>query len=157
MAGTYLTKAGVAKLEQELKELKAQKRRLSEEVGRAREHGDLRENAEYHAAKERLSQILAKIGDLEFKLSNVHVVDPTQHGKGVATLGTRVTVKDLTHDREEIYILVGSEESDPAAGKISMQSPLGRAFLGHRVKEKVSAALPAGPRPYQILAVEPLE
>ena len=154
MAGTYLTKAGLAKMEQELKELRAQKRKLSQEVGKAREWGDLRENAEYHAAKERLQQVLEKIGELEFKLSNVHMVDPTQHEKGVATLGTRVKVKDLTRDREETYILVGPDETDPAAGKISIQSPLGQAFLGHKVKEKVIVILPAGPRSYQILAIE---
>ena len=154
MAGTYLTKAGVAKMEQELKELRSQKRKLSQEVGKAREWGDLRENAEYHAAKERLQQVLARIGDLEFKLSNVNVVDPAQHEKGVATLGTQVTVKDLSRDREEKYILVGPDETDPAAGKISIQSPLGKAFLGRKVKEKVTVTLPAGSRSYQILAVE---
>ena len=157
MAGTYLTKAGLTKLEQELKELRSQKRRLSQEVGKAREWGDLRENAEYHAAKERLQQVLSRIGDLEFKLSDVHVVDPTQHEKGVATFGTRVTVKDLTRDREEIYILVGPDESDPGSGKISIQSPLGKAFLGRKIKERVTVTLPAGPRPYLIISVELVE
>ena len=154
MAGTYLTKTGLAKLEQELKELRSQKHRLSQEVGKAREWGDLRENAEYHAAKERLQQVLARIGDLEFKLSNVNVVDPTQHEKGVATLGTRVTVKDLTRERQEIYILVGPDETDPSSGKISIQSPLGKAFLGRKIKEKVTVILPAGSRPYLIVSVE---
>ena len=154
MAGTYLTKAGLAKMEEELKELKSQKRELSQEVGKAREWGDLRENAEYHAAKERLQQVLSKIGDLEFKLSNVNVVDPALHEKGVATLGTQVTVKDLSKDQEEKYILVGPDEIDPAALKISIQSPLGKAFLGRRVNEKVTVTLPAGSRSYQILAVE---
>ncbi len=153
MAGTYLTRAGVAKLEEQLKELRGQKRRLSEEVGKAREHGDLRENAEYHAAKERLQQVLEKISDLEFKLSHVQMVDPSQHEKGVATLGTQVTVKDLSTGRQEVYILMGPDESDPSQGKISMLSPLGKAFLGHRVKERVSVTLPAGLRSYQILAV----
>ncbi|MBI3615406.1 MAG: transcription elongation factor GreA [Candidatus Omnitrophica bacterium] len=154
MAATYLTKAGLAKLEEELKELKSQKHKLSKDVGTAREWGDLRENAEYHAAKERLQQVLSRISDLEFKLSNVNVVDPTQHEKGVATLGTQVTVKDLTRDREEKYILVGPDETDPAAGKISIQSPLGKAFLGRKIKEKVTVLLPAGPRPYLIISVE---
>lgn len=153
---TYLTQEGLAKIQKELEELRARKRKLSQEVGKAREWGDLRENAEYHAAKERLQQVLAKIGDIEFKLSHVHLVDPAQHEKGVATLGTRVTVKDLSRDREEKYILVGPDETDPAAGKISIQSPLGKAFLGRRLKEKVTVTLPAGPREYQILAVEPL-
>jgi transcription elongation factor GreA len=157
MAATYLTRAGVAKLERQLEELKYQKRRLSEEMGKAREYGDLRENAEYHAAKERLQQVLAKIGELEFKLANVQVIDPKQLEEGVATLGTQVTVKDLTSSRQEQYILVGSDESEPAAGKISVQSPLGRAFLGHKVKEEVRVILPVGTRSYQILAIQPAE
>jgi len=157
MAATFLTKSGLEKLKQQVEELKTQKRRLSEEVGRAREYGDLRENAEYHAAKERLQQVLEKIGDLEFKLSHVQVIDSKQLPEGVATLGTRVTVKELTLNRQEEYILVGTDESDPAAGKISVISPLGKAFVGHKVKEKVSVTLPAGTRSYQILAVKPIE
>ena len=78
---TYLTKAGVIKLETELKELTRQKWELSKEIGIAREHGDLRENAEYQTAKERLAQLMGRIGDIQFKLSNVQVVDPTQHKK----------------------------------------------------------------------------
>ncbi len=154
---TYLTQAGLEKLQEELKRLREQKRKLSQEVGTAREWGDLRENSEYHAAKERLQQVLSKIGDLEFKLAHVHLVDPTQHEKGVATVGTQVTVKDLTANQQEVYTLVGSDESDPASGKISIQSPLGKAFLGRRVKEKVTVNLPAGPCPYQILSVEPAQ
>ena len=157
MAATFLTRAGIAKLEQQLEELKRQKRQLSQEVGKAREHGDLRENAEYHAAKERLQQVLAKIGDLEFKLANVQVVDPRQLTDGLATIGTKVTVKELSSGREEKYILVGTDESDPPSGKISVQSPLGKAFLGHKVKEQVQVILPAGARSYQILAVGPAE
>ena len=157
MAATYLTKSGVAKLEKELQELGSQKRRLSEEVGKAREHGDLRENAEYHAAKERLQQVLERIADLQFKLSHVQMIDSSQHEKGVATLGTQVTVIDLSSGRQEKYILIGPDESDPTQGKISAASPLGKAFLGRKVKEKVTAPLPAGPRSYQIVAVEPVE
>jgi len=151
---TYLTKAGVVKLEAELKELRHQRRVLEEEVRIARDHGDLRENAEYHAAKERLTQVMEKLTDLQYKLSNVEVVDPTQHKTDAAILGTRVTVKDLSTGSKDQYTLVGPDEADPAAGKISMVSPLGRAFLGRKVKEKVVAALPAGPRTFEILAIE---
>ena len=119
-----------------------------------RGHGDLRENAEYHAAKERLTQVMEKLTDLQYKLSNVEVVDPTQHNTDAAILGTRVTVKDLSTGSKDQYTLVGPDEADPAAGKISMVSPLGRAFLGHKVKEKVVAVLPAGPRTFEILAIE---
>ncbi len=154
---TYLTKAGVAKLEQGLKDLRTQKRTLVEEVRKAREHGDLRENAEYHAAKERLAQVVEKIVDLQYKLSYVEVVDPNQHKSDAAILGTRVTVKDLTTGEEEQYVLVGPDEADPVAGRISMISPLGKAFLGRKVNEKVTAQLPVGSRSFQILAIESTE
>ncbi len=154
---TYLTKEGLAKLEKELEELKSQKRRLSKEVGVAREFGDLRENAEYHAAKERLQQVLQKTGELEYKLSNVQVVDPKELPEGLATLGARIKVKDLSGDREESYSLVGPEESDPASGKISFQSPLGKAFLGRHVGDQVNAQLPGGTRSYKILSIQPME
>lgn len=157
MPGTYLTKAGIAKLEQELKDLKAQKRRLSTEMGTAREFGDLRENAEYHAAKERLQQVLERISDLEMKLSYVEVIDSSCLVDGLATLGTQVHVKDLGTGAQEKYILVGPDESDPAAHKISVQSPLGKAFLGRKVKEKVTASLPGGSAVYQILSIQPFE
>jgi len=154
---TYLTKAGVVKLEAEFKDLRRQRRVLEEEVRIARDHGDLRENAEYHAAKERLTQVMEKLTDLQYKLSNVEVVDPTQHKTDAAILGTRVTVKDLSTGSKDKYILVGPDEADPAAGKISMVSPLGRAFLGHKVKEKVIATLPAGSRLFEILSIELVE
>lgn len=157
MAATYLTKAGVVKLEQELKDLKGQKRRLSAEVGKAREHGDLRENAEYQYTKERLQQVLQRIADLEMKLSHVEVIDSSRLVDGLATLGTQVHVKDLSTGAREKYILVGPDESDPSARKISVQSPLGKAFLGRKVKEKVTVSLPGGSLTYEILSIQPFE
>lgn len=151
---TYLTKAGVAKLERDLKDLRGQKRVLEEEIRKAREHGDLRENGEYQAAKERLTQVVERITDLQFKLSHVQVVDPSQHNTNAAILGTRVTVKDLSTGEKEQYVLVGPDEADPASGRISMISPLGKAFLGHKVNEKVAVQLPVGSRSFQILAIE---
>ncbi|MDO8730787.1 MAG: transcription elongation factor GreA [Candidatus Omnitrophota bacterium] len=154
---TYLTKAGVIKLEADLKDLRKQRRTLEEEVRIARDHGDLRENAEYHAAKERLTQVMEKLTGLQYKLAEVCVVDPSQHKTDVAILGTRVTVKDLSSGSKDQYILVGPDEADPVAGKISMQSPLGRAFIGHKIKEKVIATLPGGPREFEILSIEAVE
>jgi transcription elongation factor GreA len=154
MASTYLTPAGIAKLEKELAELKKQKRQLSQEVGVAREMGDLRENAEYHAAKERLQHLLERISEIEFKLSNVQVIDSSQLDSSMASVGMKLKVKELASGKEENYTLVGAEEADPANGKISFQSPLGRAFLGHKVNEEVTAILPAGSRTYRILSIE---
>jgi transcription elongation factor GreA len=155
---TYLTKSGIAKLEKELTELTKQKRELSAEVEKARAHGDLRENAEYQYGKEKLAQVVGKMGQIQAKLADVKLVDPKKSGaNNTATIGARIKVKDLTTQDEDTYVLVGPDESDPAAGKISIESPMGRAFLGKKVKEKVSAALPAGPRPFQILSVQPDE
>lgn len=154
---TYLTKAGVARMEADLKELRSQKRVLMEEIRKAREHGDLRENGEYQAAKERLTQVVERITQIQYKLADVNVVDPAHHKTDTAILGTRVTVKDLTTGDKDRYTLVGPDEADPASGKISMESPLGRAFIGRKVKERVTAALPGGPRPFEILAIEPVE
>ena len=154
---TYLTKAGVVKLEQELKDLRKQRRELEEEVRIARAHGDLRENGEFQAAKERLGQLMERLTDLQYKLADVSVVDPSQVKSDAAILGTRVKVRDLKTGDEDIYSLVGPDEADPASGKISMVSPLGRAFLGHKPKEKVTATLPGGPRDFLILAVLPVE
>lgn len=154
---TYLTKAGVIKLETELKELRKQRRQLEEELRIARDHGDLRENAEYHAAKERLGQLMEKLTDLQYKLADVSMVDPSQQKTDAAILGTKVTVKDLSTGDKDTYTLVGPDEADPASGKISMASPLGRAFIGHKVKEKVTAALPAGPRNFEIISIAPVE
>lgn len=154
---TYLTKAGVVKMEQQLKDLRRQKRELEQELRIARDHGDLRENAEYHAAKERLTQVMERLTDLQYKMADVSVVDPSQLKTDAAVLGTRVKVKDLTTGDQDVYTLVGPDESDPVSGKISMVSPLGRAFLGHKVKEKVTAQLPAGPRTFEILSIQAVD
>ena len=151
---TYLTKAGVLKLQEEMKQLQKQKLELTDEVRKAREHGDLRENAEYHAAKERLTQVVEKLTDLQYKMADVTVVDPSQQKSGTAVLGMRVKVKDLSTNRTDEYTLVGPDETDPSAGKISVLAPLGRAFLGHKAGEKVTAVLPAGPRSFEIISIK---
>jgi len=152
---TYLTPEGLEKMEAEIKKLTKQKRGLSKDIEVARAHGDLKENAEYHAAKERLQLLMEKLNDLTFKMGNVQVIDPTQStATDTATMGMQIKVKDLTSKEEETYILVGADESDPASGKISVESPLGRAFLGKKVKEKTTVELPVGKRPYQILSVQ---
>lgn len=154
---TYLTKAGLIKMEADLKELRAQKKVVTEELRIARAHGDLKENGEFHAAKERLGQIIERITVIQYKMADLQVVDPSQLKLDAAILGTRVKVKDLKTGDEDIYTLVGPDEADPVSGKISMVSPLGRAFLGHKPKEKVTAALPAGPREFLILSILPVE
>lgn len=150
---TYLTRAGLAKLQQEHEDLQRQKRRLSEEVGKAAQLGDLRENAEYHAAKEKLQQVLDRLNDLSWKLAHVSITDDLPITDGTAALGCQVTVKDETTGRETTYTLVGPDEADPTKGYLSIQSPIGKALLGQKTKAKVAVQLPAGPRTFQILTI----
>lgn len=158
MAETYLTKAGLKKLQQEIERLAAQKRKLSVEVGRARELGDLRENAEFHAAKEKLQQVITRLGELQGKLANVCFIDELPAAAtGEAVLGMTVTLQDLAGGPAERYTLVGPDEADPAGGRISYQSPLGRGLLGRKAGEQVTIPLPAGPWSIKILSVTPAD
>lgn len=150
---TYLTRAGLAKLQQEMETLQREKRRMSEEVGRAAQLGDLRENAEYTSAKEKLQQILDRLNDLSWKLAHVKLTDDLPVKDGSAALGCRVTVKDAATDREQTYTLVGSDEADPTTGHLSIASPIGKALLGQKVKATVKIQLPAGLRTFQILSI----
>jgi len=151
---TYLTRAGLAKLQQELEALQRRKRRLSEEVGQAAQLGDLRENAEYTAAKEQLQQVLHRISDLHWKLTHVTLTDDLPATGGTAALGCQVTVKDLTTGQAMTYTLVGPDEADPATGYLSIASPIGKALLGQRAKATVTVQLPAGPRALRVLSIK---
>lgn len=154
MGLTYLSRQGHQDLLKRLEALKQQKRELSREVGTAREHGDLRENAEYHAAKERLAQVLGRIGELEVKLSQVQITDDLELSTDEARLGMQVTVKDPALGAEEIYTLVGPDEVDPAHGKISIASPLGKGLLGRKTGERVTVQLPKAVVTFEILNIE---
>ena len=154
MGVTYLSRQGHQDLLKRLEELRKQKRELSKEVGRAREHGDLRENAEYHAAKERLAQVMQQIGELAVKLSQVSITDDLDLPTDEARLGMRVTIKDAAVGVEEDYTLVGPDEVDPVHGKISVASPLGKGLLGHKVGEQVKIQLPKSSATFAIINIE---
>ena len=149
---TYLTRAGLAKLQKEAEDLQREKRRLSEEVGRAAQLGDLRENAEYHAAKEKLQQVLDRLNDLSWKLAHVKLTDDLPIKDGTAALGCRVTVKDPT-GREQAFTLVGPDEADPATGYLSIASPIGKTLLGQKAGASIKVQLPAGTKTFQILSI----
>ena len=154
MGLTYLSRQGHQDLLKRVEEMKKQKRQLSREVGTAREHGDLRENAEYHAAKERLAQVVGQLGDLEMKLTQVQITDDLEMSTDEALLGMKVTVKDPALGIEETYVLVGPDEVDPANGKISIASPLGKGLLGHKVGERVKIQLPKAVVTFELLTIE---
>src|SRR5580704_14649064 len=129
MADTFLTRAGYEKLLKELDPLKKQKNQLSKDIEEAREKGDLKENAEYHSAKEKLGEVMSRIAKIQDKLEKAQIIDGLKTPKGVVSIGCKVTLKDEDGD-EVTYILVGEDESDPTEGKISVYSPLAQGLLG---------------------------
>lgn len=140
-------------LNAELKRLKAERPEVVEAIEVARAHGDLSENAEYHAAKERQGQIEAMIADLEDKLSRAMVIDPKTLSGSKVVFGATVTLLD-EDDKTVKYQLVGQAEADAKAGKISYNSPLGRALIGREKGEEVEVTTPAGDRYYEIAKIE---
>ncbi|MFH1368761.1 MAG: transcription elongation factor GreA [Elusimicrobiota bacterium] len=150
---SYLTKEGYRKLCDELDRLKKRKPALQEEIARAREHGDLRENAEYHAAKESLTNLQRRIMELDTKLSNSAIIDNSQMEKDKVYIGATVSLLDVDSADEFSYTIVDVEEADLAVGKISMQSPLAQGLMGHKTGETVTVDLPAGPLKLKILKI----
>ena len=154
MAETYLTKEGLVKLQAEHKSLLAQKRQLTEEVSKAAAMGDLRENAEYHAARERLQHVARRLTDLDAKLTHVKIIDELVVKDGECRVGTKVTLKDEQTKEQFSYRLVGPEEADPPNGKLSIASPLGKSLLGKRKGDRFALTLPKTTVPYRIVNVE---
>ena len=145
---------GHRQLSDELKRLKIEERpSIIEAIEVARAHGDLSENAEYHAAKERQGQVEATIADLEDRLSRAMVIDPTTLSGDKIVFGATVTLID-EDDKKVKYQLVGQTEADARVGRISYNSPLGRALIGRTVGEEVEVSTPSGERYYKIKAIE---
>lgn len=150
-----MSKKALVKLEADLKLLKFTERpAIVDEIRRARELGDLSENAEYHAAKESQSHLERKIADLEYTLSRVQVVDTSKIPTDKVYLYAEVTVKDLRDDEEITYKMVSPEEAKPMDDIISIQSPVGVALLGKSVGDKVKIEIPAGVLKYEIVKIE---
>ena len=144
---------GYEMLSQQLKELKAERPQIVDAIEEARAHGDLSENAEYHAAKERQGQIEASIADIEDKLSRAQVIDPTTLSGDKVVFGATVTLMD-EDDKPIRYQIVGQGEADAKTGKISYNSPLGRALIGRRVEDEVEVTVPSGDRYYLVSKIE---
>ena len=145
---------GHRKLTDELKRLRSEERpAVVEAIEEARAHGDLSENAEYHAAKERQGQIEATIADLEDRLSRAMVIDPTSLSGDKVVFGATVTLTD-EDDKTVKYQLVGQTEADARVGRISYNSPLGRALIGRVVGDDVEVSTPSGDRYYGIKKLE---
>jgi len=154
MGKTYITREGYEKLRKELERLKKVKRReLSKEIGKARAHGDISENAEYDAAKEAQGLNEKRIAELEEKLANARILDDEKIPKDEALLGATVKIKDVSSSEEMEYTLVSEMEADFASGKISVTSPVGKGLLGYKKGETVEITVPAGTLKYKILSI----
>jgi transcription elongation factor GreA len=152
-ASRHISPEGLAALERELQELETEGRRaIAERIRIAREWGDLSENAEYHDAKEAQAHLETKILRLRELRDNAVVVEPGGAGGEVA-LGVVVTVRDLDSGREVEHTIVSAAESDPASGKLSIDSPLGRALTGAREGDEVTFDAPRGQRRLQIVSI----
>jgi len=149
-----ITKKGYEQLKIELERLKKVERpKIIQEIVEARSHGDLSENAEYHAAKERQSFVEGRIRELESKLAHAQVINTVGISSDKIVFGATVLLQDINDGEEKRYTLVGQEEADLKNGRISVHSPVGRALIGHRVGDVVKVAVPSGTAEYEILEI----
>jgi transcription elongation factor GreA len=150
-----MTAAGFNRLQEELKHLKTVERpTVIKAIAEAREHGDLSENAEYHAARERQSFIEGRVLELEDKISRAEVIDVSKLSGDAVKFGATVTVADEDTDEEMRFQIVGQDESDIKAGLLSVSSPLARALIGKQVGDMVEVTTPGGSKSYEIVGVE---
>ena len=149
-----MTQEGFDKLTSELKQLRSEERyKIARRIEEARSFGDLSENAEYAAAKEDQAKLEGKILAMEQQLSKAKIIDSSSIDNSHVSVGTTVTIQDITHNKEFVYSLVSSEESDPENGLISSVSPVGRALRNKKVGDEVSVKVPVGLRKLRILSI----
>ena len=144
---------GYERLIAELKALREERPKIVEAIEEARAHGDLSENAEYHAAKERQGQVEASIGDLEDRVGRSQIIDPTTLSGDKVVFGATVTLLD-DDDKPVRYQIVGTYEADARIGRISYNSPLGKALIGRRVDDEIEVTVPSGDRFYVVKKIE---
>lgn len=156
MNNVPMTAQGAQNLRDELDRLKKQERpKIIEAISEARAHGDLKENAEYHAAKERQGFIEGRIRDIEAKLSRATIIDVSKmNNDGKVIFGSTVTLNDVDHDNQVKYTIVGDDEADLKHAKISISSPIARALIGKFLDDEVIVKTPSGEVHYEIVKVE---
>src|SRR5258708_6008689 len=155
MTDFLVTRVTRDKLQDELNKLKAVRRpQVARALEEARAHGDLKENAEYDAAKQEQALLEARIRELEDKLARVRLLEDENITGEHVSIGCKVTVKDLKTKEDEIYRLVGEEETNFAQGKISIRTPIAKGLIGKKVGERVDIQVPAGMLKYEILKIE---
>ncbi|MGD9663980.1 MAG: transcription elongation factor GreA [Novosphingobium sp.] len=144
---------GYEKLTADLKVLREERPKIVDAIEEARAHGDLSENAEYHAAKERQGQIEAQIADIEDRVSRAQIIDPTSLSGDKIVFGATVTLLD-EDDKPVRYQIVGQTEADAKVGRISYNSPLGKALIGRKVDEEIEVTVPSGDKFYLVDKIE---
>lgn len=150
-----MTAAGLQRLQEELRHLKGEERpTIIRAIAEARSHGDLSENAEYHAARDRQSFIEGRIAELEEIVASAEVIDPSTLSGDNVKFGAHVWVVDEDSEKESTYQIVGVHEADIKNGRISISSPLAKALIGRKVGDTVSVPAPSGDRSYEILGVK---
>ncbi len=149
-----MTREGYQKLQKELDRLlKVERPKNIQAIAEARAHGDLSENAEYHAAKEKQSFMEGRMQELKAKLALAEIIDPSKINQSKAAFGAKVKVLDTAADEEYIFTLVGPDEADVKSGKISISSPVGRALIGKEVGDTAMIKAPARTMEYEILEI----
>ena len=155
MERNFMTKEGLFKLKDEIESInKRLKGEIAQEIGEAREKGDLKENAEYDAAKEKQARLGQKMNSLARQLSNVEVINPKDTPADLVSLGQKVTLRDLGSGDEFSYSILGESEMDIEKDIISYKSPLAKGLIGHKIDEEVDIQLPRGPARYKIIGIE---
>ena len=154
MAKIPLTKDGEKKLQEELKSLKFERPKISKAIAEAREHGDLKENAEYHAAREQQGLVEAKIKDIEFKLSNSEIIDnKTTDKKNQIIFGCTVELLNINDNSKIKYQIVGDEEADLTKNKISFNSPIGQGLINKKVGDEIAITVPNGQLNFKVIEI----
>jgi len=149
-----MTPGGLQHLQDELRRLKSEERpAVIRAIAEARAHGDLSENAEYHAAKERQAFIEGRVGELEDKISRAEVIDPKKMSGTTVMFGAVVTVVDEETEKESTFRIVGTDEADIQKGLLSVTSPLARAMIGKEAGDQIEVNAPSGARYYEILSI----
>ena len=156
MSKEPITKIGVETLRAELQKLKHEDRpRIIQDIADARAHGDLKENAEYHAAREQQGFTEGRISEIEHRLGNANIIDPTDlAGTEKIVFGASVTLLNVEDDSEITYQIVGVDEADIKTGKVSFNSPIARAMIGKELDDQVVVPAPAGEKTFEVISIE---
>ena len=151
---TIITDEGLRRLEEELEDLKTVKRKeIAEKIKVALSFGDLSENSEYDEAKNEQAIIEGRIAEIESQLKNVNVLDESELNTEVEHIGSKVRIREVWTQEDEVYKIVGSTETDPQNGRISDESPIGKAMLGHAAGDVVEVLIPAGAVSYELVEI----